>query len=467
MKFYFFNLFLFGFALLTSAQALQSSAVFNIKNYGARGDGKTINTQAINNTIEVCAQTGGGTVVVPAGIYVTGTIKIKSHITLLLEKGAEIKGVADLNQYDYYWPPYEMSNNDSAYRVSWNRALILGVGVTDVAITGDGIINGNHVFDPQGEEGMRGPHAIFFAESRNLSFNGITVNNASNYAFWAYNIENVVYSHLTINQGWDGIDIRGGKHIIIRNCSFFTGDDAIAGGLWEDVVITDCYINSSCNGIRLIRPAVELTVSHCTFSGPGRYPHRTTKEKQRTNMLSAILLQPGGWSKAPGIVDKVHIHDIYINNVNNPIMIVLNEGNSAGKILVERMKAVQVNAYAASVESWKGGMFDEVTFRDISIEYVGNPNASSLDASLGQPEHDARNLPCWGWFVRNVHTITFENIDIYYTETDSRPAFYFGNVETVRFNEVNYPEKENLRTVVFKNSGRWFVGGQEVATNRK
>ena len=453
-----FFLLLFGMVLLAQVQAQQPVAVFNIKNYGARGDGKTINTQAFNKTVDACADAGGGTVVVPAGTYLSGTIRLKSHITLLLEKGAVIKGVADLNEYMSYMPTRDMGKYLNAAATKWNRALVLGVGVTNVAVTGNGVIDGDHVFDPQGEERMRGPHTILFAESRNLSFSGFTVNNAANYAFMAYEIENVEYNNLTFNQGWDGIHIRGGKHITIRNTSFYTGDDAIAGGYWEDMVITDCHINSSCNGIRMIMPADGLTISHCNFSGPGRYPHRTSKEKQRTNMLSAILLQPGGWGKAPGIVDKVYIHDISISNLDNPFMIVLNEGNNAGKIRVERLKAVQVNAYAASVESWKGGVYDELTFRDISIEYADHPDASSSDASLGQPRTDPRNLPCWGWFVRNVKNIGFENVDLRYTGNDPRPAWYIDNVAVVKFNNVKYPGND----IVFKNSGTWVVDGMEI-----
>jgi len=464
---YFSLLFQMAYVFLMPTQAQQSSAVFNIKNFGAKGDGKTVNTQAINNAVNACSDANGGTVVVPAGTFLTGTIRMKSHVSLMLEKGAVIKGVTDLDAYVSYVPTREADRYDTANRFRWNRALILGVGVSDVSITGNGIIDGDHVFDPQGEEHMRGPHTILFAESRNLTFSGFTVNNAANYAFLSYEIENAVYSNLTINQGWDGVHIRGGKHIIIRNSSFYTGDDAIAGGYWEDMVITDCYINSSCNGIRMIMPAAGLTISRCTFAGPGKYPHRISGEKHRTNMLSAILLQPGGWSKAPGIVDRVHICDIDISNVNNPIMFVLNEGNNAGKILVERLKAVQVNEYAASVESWKGGMFDEVTFRDISIEYVGHPAASSSDVSLGQPPVDARILPCWSWFVRNVKSITFENIKLGYTGIDPRPAWYFDNVAAIKFDRVKYTGSETRQSSVFKNSGSLYVDGQEINRNKQ
>ena len=94
---------------------------------------------------------------------------------------------------------------------------------------------------------------------------GITLNCASNYAFMAYKIEDMVFHDLEFNEGWDGIHIRGGKNITIRNCRFFTGDDAIAGGYWENMVISDCHINSSCNGVRMIMPATGLTISNCTF----------------------------------------------------------------------------------------------------------------------------------------------------------------------------------------------------------
>jgi len=463
-----FALLFLVFALNVHSQAQPTSAVFNVKEYGAIGDGITIDTEAFNKAIVACAEAGGGTVLVPAGTYLTGTIHLKSNVTLLLEKDSVIKGVTDLNAYMSYIPTpgRDMDRYDNAHRTRWNRALILGVGVNNVAITGVGIIDGDHVFDELGEERMRGPHTILFAESRNLTFDGFTVNNSANYAFMAYEIENVVFSNLTVNQGWDAIQVRGGKNMIIRNSSFYTGDDAVAGGYWENVVITDCHFNSSCNGIRIIMPVKNLTISHSTFAGPGRYPHRTSRERQRTNMLSAILIQPGGWVVAPGLSDNIHVHDITISIVNNPFMFVLNEGNHAGTILVERVTATEINAHAASVESWRGGVFDEVIFRDITIEYVGNPNASSDATSLGRPPVDARPLPCWAWFARNVKSLTLENVNLRYTGTDQRPAFYFDNVGAVKFNGVTYFGSDNPQSAVFRNSGTWTVDGQEVRRAR-
>jgi len=269
----------------------------------------------------------------------------------------------------------------------------------------------------------------------------------------AYSIENAEFRNISINQGWDGIHIRGGKNIIVRNCDFHTGDDAIAGGFWENMIITDCNINSSCNGIRMIMPANGLTISNCIFKGPGKYPHRTSKELKRNNMISALILQPGGWGKSAGNIENIQIHDVEIDNVNNPLMIVLNEGNDANNILIERMKATNINYAAASIESWRGGVFDNVVLRDISISYAGKNDITLKDIKPGQPPTDSRSLPAWGWYLRNVRNVIFENVNISFTEQETRPAFWFNNVGKVEFINVKYPENQDEKTIVLENSG--------------
>ncbi|WP_291586330.1 glycoside hydrolase family 28 protein [Bacteroides sp.] len=435
---------------------------YDIRKYGAKGDGKTINTKAINATIEDCSSKGGGTVLIPKGKFLTGTIRLKSNITLYLDDEAVLKGTDIVSEYESYIPSKDLSkydsgeggdNANSSKDANWNKVLILASGISNFSIEGNGTVDGSHVYDPNGEEKMRGPHTIIIGESKNFSINNITVNCAANYALMAYEIQNAVFHNLEMNEGWDGIHIRGGKNIIIRNCKFQTGDDAIAGGFWENMVITDCYLNTSCNGIRMIMPATGLTISNCTFQGPGKYPHRTSKELRRTNMLSAILLQPGGWGKASGKIEDVHIHDITIDNVNNPFMFILNEGNNANNIITERVKATRINKYASSIESWRGGIFDNVTFRDISIDYVGSDNPVLKNIEIQQPEVDARALPCWGWFINNVRNITFENVNLTYQGNEIRPAFWFDNVANPTFINVTYKEESNNNSIVSIRSG--------------
>ena len=430
-----------------------SSNTFNIKTYGAKGDGKTLNSVAINKAITACADKGGGTVIIPQGIYLTGTIEMKSHVSLYLEEGAISKGTSDLSAYKYFHPEKEFVEYNKSEKPEWNRALILGIGVSDIMISGNGVIDGDHVLDINGEESMRGPHTLLFAMSRNLTFSGITVRCAANYAFMAYCIENSIFQNLTIEEGWDGIHIRGGKNVIVRDCKLFTGDDAIAGGYWEDVVITDCQINSACNGIRLIMPATNLKIAHCSFKGPGVYPHRTSKELKRRYMLSAVLLQPGGWGPAEGRLDNIHIHDLDIENMENPFMFILNLGNECNHILVERVKARRIFKSTASIESWKGGSFQDIILRDIDLEFCGHDEPGLKNIVAAQPHVDSRILPCWGLYVRNVKNLILDNVKLSYTEQELRPAIYLDNVANAELNRVECKETSATNVIVTSNSG--------------
>ncbi len=438
---------------------LSQGSVYNICRFGAKGDARTINTLAINNAIDECSRNGGGQVLIPKGVFITGTIHLKNNVRLFLEHGAVLQATTDLSEYKSYIPTRDMSKFDSGDGTQnsnnskdhhWNRALILGVGLNNFSIEGDGIIDGVHLFDASGEENMRGPHTIIIAESRNFLMTGITVNNAANYAVMSYDISNCLFSNLQFNEGWDGIHIRGGKNIVIRNCKFYTGDDAIAGGYWENMTITDCYINSSCNGIRMIMPADGLTVSHCIFQGPGKYPHRTSGELKRTNMLTAIFLQPGGWGKATGNIDNVYIHDIEVDNMGSPLMFVLNEGNEAGSIIVEKLRASHINC-AATAESLKGGTYESLVFRDISISYVGNPNSWASDARV-EPAGETRPICCWGWYLCNVRNAVFENVNLKFEGQEGRPAFFIENTHKVVFDTVEYQLGTNKQNVICLNS---------------
>mgnify|MGYP003332776353 CR=1 FL=1 len=146
----------------------------NIVEFGADTSAEN-NAEAIDKAIAAVAK--GGTVVVPSGVFLSSTVHLKSNITLHLDEGATIKGVDDPGAYDSYIPTKDMSRYDSgagtlnsnvSSDAAWNRALVLGVGVENVSITGPGGFDGSHVFDSTGEEHMRGPHTILFAESRNL-----------------------------------------------------------------------------------------------------------------------------------------------------------------------------------------------------------------------------------------------------------------------------------------------------------
>lgn len=427
------------------AWAINPGKTVNVAEQGARGDGKTLATKAINDAIQSCAATGGGRVVVPAGTYLTTTILLRSNVDLHLDKGAVLLGASSVDDYQNYTPTKDLShlnsggdgpNANNLNNARWTRALILGVGVSNVTISGEGVIDGAHVFDAKGEENMRGPHALILAESRNVVLNGITIRRAANYAVTVFDVEGLQCQGITINEGWDGIHIRGGKDVAIRHCSLNTGDDAIAGGYWKNLVISDCEINSACNGMRVIMPVDGVTVSHCRFFGPGNYPHRTSGAARRTNMLFGILMEPGGWGDSPGDLQNINIDDVQMDNMDQCLGFVLNERNNAKNIVVENVKATRLNGMAIATESRKGGVFDQLAFRNVNVSCVHGSGR------------------CWGMQLQHVLNVTMENMDFQVTSAESRPVFCFDTVFNPALKNVTYRETPGVDPYLLIQTGK-------------
>ncbi|MEA3225431.1 MAG: glycosyl hydrolase family 28-related protein [Planctomycetota bacterium] len=406
----------------------QSAGVFDIRDYGAAGDGATLDTPAIHKAIEKCAAAGGGQVLFSPGRYLSGTIHLKSHVTLFLEAGAALVGTTNLDQYQHPTLPAFLPE---AKWGKWHRALILADGLEDIAIAGHGVIDGNKVFDPAGEEKMRGPHTFVFVNCRKVTVRDVSFVDSANYAIFFQISDEVDISNVKFTGGWDGIHFRGGpgrpcRDVSIVGCRFFTGDDSIAGRYWENTLISDCIVNSSCNGIRLIGPATHLIIHDCLFYGPGVRPHRSSK---RNNMLAGINLQPGAWDATEGRLDDVLISDITMHNVCAPFHFSLKPGNTAGRIVVNRVTATGVYRAASSVESWARTPFENVVFRDVTIDYVGGGTREQARIRVKSPGVDARPLPAWGFYARNVNNLQLDNVRLRCEKDDLRPVLICDKVK--------------------------------------
>ncbi|MBN2270394.1 MAG: right-handed parallel beta-helix repeat-containing protein, partial [Sedimentisphaerales bacterium] len=265
-------------AVLAQPVTAFAAGVFSVRDYGAAGDGQTLDTPAIQKAIDACDKVGGGRVVIPPGKYLSGTVHLKSNVTLFLEAGARLMGTPKLDEYKHPIPPASMPE---ARWGKWHRALILADSVENIAIAGNGVIDGNKVFDPTGEEKMRGPHTFVFVNCRGVSVRDVSFVDSANYAIFFMVSDDVSIRNVKFTGGWDGVHFRGSpdrdcKNVSIVGCEFYTGDDSIAGRYWDNTLISDCIVNSSCNGIRLIGPAKHLIIHDCLFYGPGVRPHRTS-----------------------------------------------------------------------------------------------------------------------------------------------------------------------------------------------
>lgn len=255
-------------------------------------------TQKIQNAIDSCAKAGGGVAVFSAGTYLSGTIQLKSHVSLQFDKGVILQGSEKYADYE-------------------NDAFIFGTDLIDIGISGEGIIDGVDCNNPNGEEGFRGPHCIRLINCKNISFKEFMIKNSAN---WAFNLRNCSFGNVekvSIRGGHDGLHTRFCNNFKVYDCDFRTGDDAFAGNDNRDFFITECKINTSCNGFRI--GCQNLTVRRCKLWGPGESMHKIQK---RNNMLAAFVhfspkddhpeLTSGNWLIEDVTID--HVDHVYVYN---------------------------------------------------------------------------------------------------------------------------------------------------------
>lgn len=293
-----------------------------VTDFGATPNKYEVQTTFFQNAIDYCFNNGGGEVVVPEGEYVIGDIRLRSNITLHLLKNAKILGSKNpkdyLNIHNDKLEPLdsEQATNAKWYAPSkwiemgggfkthlytagsyWNYGIIRAVYAQNVAIIGEegSVIDGRNVYDKDGEENYRGPHAINMHFCKNVKFDGYTVVDAANWAHLIFQSENVTFNNVSVFAGHDALHTRACDNVTITNCHLETGDDCIAGFNNNDVIIKDCYISSACSAFRF--GGNNILIENCDVFAPCKYQFRGSfsyeekmkgikvSEKGRNNML--------------------------------------------------------------------------------------------------------------------------------------------------------------------------------------
>lgn len=262
---------------------------YRITDFGARICDK-LQTEAIQSALDACFLSGGGKVIIPKGIFLTGGLRLRSNTTLYLESGAILRGSRDHNDYSAYLNdkietidttdvPPTLKGNSSPFS-KWNNGLIKIVNAKNVSIIGEAgsYIDGVNCFDSEGEEKYRGPHAINVYNSENLCFEGYTVVDSANWAHNIYNSKNITAKNLTVYGGHDGFDVRTCDDILIENCEFRTGDDCIAGFDNKNVVIRNCILDSACSALRF--GGTDVLIENCHGIAPASFGFRGSLTKE-------------------------------------------------------------------------------------------------------------------------------------------------------------------------------------------
>ena len=263
-------------AVITYLASTVSAASHSVRDFGAVGDGKTLDTVAIQNALDTVANDGGGEVLIPAGRYITGSLILKSHATLRLEEGATLFGSPNPNDYPIIRARWE------GIETNCHRALISANAAEDITITGLGVIEGcpkvGQLRNP------RGPTVIEFNECTNVCVEEVTIKSSRMWTLhpaYCHNVRILRVTVETTGSNSDGIDPDSCQMVLIDGCTFSTGDDNIAiksgkgqegariGRPCEDIVITNCTFlkgyTSIAFGSELSGGIRRVHISNCTF----------------------------------------------------------------------------------------------------------------------------------------------------------------------------------------------------------
>jgi len=403
----------------------------NPLDHGASGDGSTDDTAALQAAIDEAAN-NGNPLSIPAGRYLTGTLHLRSHLHLHLEKDAVLLGSRDLA--DYALPVTEDESRWKPQNSNWHRALLQGEGVGNVTIDGEGTIDGQQIRDPEGEAGIRGPHTVRFCDAHDILVRDIRICHSGNYANLFFGCRNCRFENLTIEGGWDGVHLRFVEDVAVRACRFATGDDCVAGHTWKNVSVDDSELNTSCNGVRVFSEIEGLTVRNCRFAGPGKHPHIRPPYEPRFNMKAAIIIQPGAWHRAPSHNHSIHLENLVMENVMTALHCSLREGNSLDGLTVRNLTATEVYGPACSVESW-GHPIRDVSIENYRVDFVSNLEENLVD-EWESAHFGTRPLPAWGFYARNI-----EGLELHKAAWNHAEGF---SDDALRLDQVKEPSLDGV-----------------------
>lgn len=410
---------------------------FNIKNYGAVGDGETMETAAINKAIDECFKSGGGTVYFPPGMYLSGSIHLKSHVAIYLDHGATILGSPNDQDYD----PYEKLDfeTDSDRETSFfHRALLWGENVENIAIIGTGTINSNR-------KKRGGPKPIALKRCRNVIIKDITILNAPNYAISLLGTDYVNIDGVTILNGYcDGIDPDCSQHVRISNCHIETWDDAIVPKAsfslgevrnTEYLTVTNCQLATNCNAFKLGTES-RGDFKYITFSNSVIFPRDNGRPA-----TSGISLESVDRSN----IDGITISNISMNGIKSPIFMRLgNRGRDQNTAIPGSLKNVVISNITATnaelpciISGIPEAQIENVMLDNINITFVGD--GPSHMTKIDVPEKEGSypeatmfgDLPSYGFYIRHVDGIKLEDIRVQYQSPDYRHALYCDDVKNL------------------------------------
>lgn len=435
-------------AVDTGAVAAKPSVTgtFDVYDYGALGDGLTLDTKAIQAAIDACTHAGGGKVYLHNGRFLSGTIVLKNNVTLYLEADAVLLGSTNLEDYPVTIPAYRSYTDNYT-----DKSLIYAEKAENISLLGRGVIDGQGA-SFEGPYKVR-PYIMRIVQCNNVRTKDVTIQNSPMWVQHYLACDNVLIDgisvHSKVNKNNDGINIDSCQKVRIANCEIYSGDDAIvlkstSGRVCRNVTVTNCVINSDCNGLKLGTESnggfENITINNCMIYD--------------TRLASIALEMVDG-----GVFNRVTVSNIIMDNVKGGIFVRLGNrarpyqaaGTSHGSfdvengvkqpgmgsmrnIMISNVQASGVGSIGCSITGLPGFPVENITLQNIRITFAGGGTLEHASRDIPEnaenyPEHSMfGTLPAYGFYVRHAKNVKFRHMDLGFEQDDHRPALVFDDV---------------------------------------
>ncbi|CDF79845.1 polygalacturonase (GH28) [Formosa agariphila KMM 3901] len=421
--------------------------IYNIKSFGAKGDSLTINTIAIQKTIDKCSKNGGGLVQVSDGIYITGTIILKDNVTLEITENAKLVGSS--NPQDYV----SIDTFIDAVGQERGTCLIGSINASNIGIKGEGVIDGNgaaflsknltikkkalQITD--NNFGKNRPFLLRFVKSENITLKNIHIREAAAWACHFYQSKNILVDNINIynhaNKNNDGIDLDSSHDVIIKNCNIDSGDDAI------------CIKSTSP------LPTYNVQVSNCILKsdwGTLKFGTESMGDFYNIDIRDCKIYDTKGGGIKILSVDGANIYDITIeniemDNVDMPIFIRLGERlntyrgaeqrqvGTIDNVLIKNIKATTRTLETSRVSPPSGILITGTPNHNIGTIQLENihielPGGGTQPVNTNIPEDETRYpefsffnvLPAYGLYARHIKELKTTQLTFKVDYTDER-----------------------------------------------
>jgi polygalacturonase len=407
-------------ALTLSAIGVQAS-VFDVREYGAVGDGKTLDTDAINKAVNAAAAAGGGTVHFPAGTYLSFSIRLKSNIALYLDQGATLLAAEPNGTQGYDRAEANEWGDKHKYQdfghSHWHDSLIWGENLENISILGPGLIHGKGLRKWDSDQPGVGNKAVALKLCRNVIIRDVTFLAGGHFCILPTGVDNFTVDNIKIDTNRDGINVDCCRNVRISNCTINSPND-------------DAIVLKSSFALGCARATENVTITNCQVTGynegtllDGTFQRTQERAPDRGGVTGRIKF---------GTESNGGFKNITISNC-----------------VFDRCRGL-------ALETVDGGLLEDVKLSNIRILVKGG--VPKVQASVEVPEledgypdpKEYGQIPAYGFFIRHAKGIELNNVDVAFENEDSRPAFILDDVKGAEFNNVDAQTGANVPTFVLK-----------------